>query len=330
MSTRTVRREGFLPFFRYSAGLLLMAATSAAGAQFISPADSDGIRFGESRTRRYQVGVILTATGGPCRGLFATVPVPTDWPEQDVRIVDEDITPEVRDVAYRSLSGGVKQMLVDIPRLNRGVEARALVTFEVHRRQILPPDEPSQWTLPQRISRDLRPFLGPSPYIESRHSRIRALARELFNESEATDWQRVESVYDYVREAVQYREGPLKGAVQALNDGYGDCEELTSLFIAICRAAGVPARTVWIPGHCYPEFYLVDNNGAGRWFPCQVAGDRAFGEMTEDRPVLQKGDNFRVPEKPRDRQRYVAEFLRGLPGQPGARPRVKFVRELLP
>jgi len=310
-------------------GLLLTVSPSAALGQFTSPADSDGVRFGESRTRRYQVGVIVTATGGPCRGLFATVPVPTDWPEQDVRIVDEDLSPEVRDVRYRSLNGGVKQMLIDIPQLALGVEARALVTFEVQRRQILPPNDPSVWTVPKRVGRDLRPFLAPSPYIESRHSRIRTLAREFFDE-EAGDWQRVEAVYDYVREAVQYREGPLKGAVQALKDGYGDCEELTSLFIAICRAAGVPARTVWIPGHCYPEFYLEGRDGVGQWFPCQAAGDRAFGQMAEDRPVLQKGDNFRVPEKPRDRQRYVAEFLRGLPGQPGARPRVTFVRELLP
>lgn len=310
-------------------GLCLILTTSAAPAQFTSPADPAGVRFGEGRTRRYQVGVIVTATGGPCRGLFATVPVPTDWPEQDVRIVEEAISPEVRDLRYRSLNGGVKQMLVDIPQLARGVEARALVTFEVHRRQILPPTDPSAWTVPARVTRDLRPFLGPSPYIESRHGRIRTLARELFD-GEATDWQRVEAAYDYVREAVQYREGPLKGAAQALKDGYGDCEELTSLFVAICRAAGVPARTVWIPGHCYPEFYLEDGHGVGQWFPCQAAGDRAFGEMAEDRPVLQKGDNFRVPEKPRDRQRYVAEFLRGLPGQPGARPRVTFVRELVP
>ena len=43
----------------------------------------------------------------------------------------------------------------------------------------------------------------------------------------------------------------------ALRDGTGDCEELSSLFIALCRAHGIPARTVWVPDHCYPEFYLA-------------------------------------------------------------------------
>ena len=40
-------------------------------------------------------------------------------------------------------------------------------------------------------------------------------------------------------------------------------------------------------------------------------------------PVLQKGDNFRPPHNPRDRQRYLAEHLTGT----GGRPKARFVRE---
>ena len=47
------------------------------------------------------------------------------------------------------------------------------------------------------------------------------------------------------------------------------------------------------------------------------------------RPILQKGDNFKVPEK-KERQRYVAEFLRGNNRRGGGRPVVTFVREALP
>ena len=66
---------------------------------------------------------------------------------------------------------------------------------------------------------------------------------------------------------------------------------MSSLFVAICRADGIPARLVRVPGHCYPEFYLLDRDGKGRWFPCQAAGTRAFGGMPDPRPILQKGDN---------------------------------------
>jgi hypothetical protein len=132
-----------------------------------------------------------------------------------------------------------------------------------------------------------------------------------------------------VRENVQYQEvspeanerdkSPLKGAFAALKDKTGDCEELTSLFIAICRASDIPARTVHVQGHCYPEFYLQDDEGQGHWFPCQAAGSEAFGGIPEHRPIWQKGDNFRAPERPREAQRYVAE----------GKPRVKFVRKQL-
>jgi transglutaminase-like putative cysteine protease len=174
-----------------------------------------------------------------------------------------------------------------------------------------------------RPDKEVKIYLGPSPSIESRHKQIRALADEL-TDPELSDWEQIERFYDYVRENVTYKNGTLKGALQALRDGDGDCEELTSLFIALCRAHGVPARTVWVPDHCYPEFYLVDENEEGHWLPCQAAGDRAFGTIPELRPILQKGDNFKVPEK-KGRQRYVAEFLTGKGG--GGKPRVRFIRD---
>ena len=96
------------------------------------------------------------------------------------------------------------------------------------------------------------------------------------------------------------------------------------MFIALCRAVDIPARTVWVPEHCYPEFYLVDDKGEGHWFPCQVAGSRAFGEMPDTKPILAKGDNFRPPWNLRDHQRYLAEWAQATGG---GRPRVKFVRE---
>ena len=123
-------------------------------------------------------------------------------------------------------------------------------------------------------------------------------------------WERTAAIFDWVRENVKYEFAEqIKPAVAALKDGQGDCEELSSLFIAICRASKIPARAVWVPGHTYPEFYLVDDRGQGHWFPCQAAGaKREFGSMSEDRPILQKGDNFLVPEE-RGPQRYVKQFL---------------------
>ena len=116
-------------------------------------------------------------------------------------------------------------------------------------------------------------------------------------------------------------------ALDALKQGTGDCEGMTSLFIALCRAGDIPSRTVWVQGHCYPEFYLEDDKGEGHWFPCQAARSSVkFGGIVEDRPVLQKGDNFKPLNGKGERQRYLAEFLTG--AETGGKPHVA-IRELL-
>lgn len=309
----------------FVAALLLVTPVSRlSGAPNELP--SNGIQLGQSQRQRWKIGVTVTATS-PCFGILSTIPVPTDWPEQTVEIDEEDISPNISRVNYRELDG-VKQMVVTIRSLNAGETASALVTFEVDKSTILAPADPRQFRVAKSPPREIRQYLGTSPYIESRHSRIRDLARELSGEN-LEAWERVEAIYDWVRDNIEYRNGSLKGALAALRDGNGDCEELTSLFIALCRANDIPARTVWIPGHCYPEFYLEDGQGVGHWFPCQAAGSREFGGMADFKPILQKGDNFQVPERGRERQRYVAEFLTGKKIQ-GTPPRVKFVRELLP
>ena len=310
---------------------VLLAAVAGGGpsrAQFIETGPGKagaGPTLGDVRTQRYRVGVVVTAAAGPCRGIYATLPVPDEWPEQKVRIVKEDVSPGVRGPSYRSLPGGVKQMVVEIPELAAGTQARAIVTFELERAALVAPVDTTALRIPEKPDRELKAFLGPSPYIETRHPRIVKLAKATAAGLEG--WKKVEALYDVVREKVEYRNGTLKGAARALADGWGDCEELTCLFVALARVEGIPARTVWVEGHCYPEFYLVDAEGNGWWFPCQAAGTRAFGGMPDQLPILQKGDDFRDPDRPGKSLRYMSEFVRGSAVDGGPPPEVTWVRE---
>ncbi|HZZ72284.1 MAG TPA: transglutaminase-like domain-containing protein [Pirellulales bacterium] len=314
-----VRRLLALAFF-------LVAQTACA--QFGDKVDTHGARNDKAATQKIKIGIVVTAVGGPVAGLVGTAPVPFDWPEQTVKVDKEDLSPGVQKIEYKTLNSGVKQMIIHIPTLPAGQEAHALVTFEVTRYSQLPPSDTSLLSIPKKVDREMGLFLGPSPFIESRNQKIIDLAKATIADKQ-TDWEKVEAIYDKVREKVVYKEGPLKGALKGLIDGTGDCEEITSLFIAMCRADNIPARSVWVDGHCYPEFYLVDGEGKGYWIPCQSAGSRAFGGIPEHRPILQKGDNFMDPMRPNERLRYVSEFVRGASHKGGGQPHVKFVRELV-
>jgi len=298
--------------------------------------DHSAPRYGDPQTFRFRVGAEITARNGACRGIVAMMSVPLDCPEQSVTIVSEDFSPEVAEVAYRPVTGGeVKQMLISVPHLAAGATARAILTVEVSTRTILPPERTDELKIPnpKKIPRALRMYTVASPYIETNHARIRALSQEIMKEAEVagatSDWEKIEAIYDAVLKKIEYVEGPDKGAVEALRDAQADCQGRSAVFVAVCRNSKIPARMVWVHGHVYPEFYLEYEEGKGHWYPCESAGSRAFGEMPLARTVMQKGDNFRVPER-KEKLRYASDFLIGLPTPGGGKPKAKFIREIEP
>jgi len=286
--------------------------------------ETAGNRSGEPRVHRYLVGMTVRAQGGDCQQIVSTIPVPGDWPEQQVSIVDEDFSHHVQNVQYGKSPNGTEFMQISIPYLPNGDMAKALVTYEITRHPPTRPDSPATLHKPKNVPRNVRPFLGASPLIEVRNGTIRRWSKTI----EWTDdsaWTSVEAVHDAVREKVTFQQGKLKGAARTLKQGHGNHEDITSLFIAICRIHGIPARTVWVPDQCYAEFYLHDDQDQGQWYPCQLTGEAKFGTIRHLGPVLQKGDNFKVSGR-RKAVRFVPETLSGA-GQ--GQPQVNFVRQLM-
>ncbi len=312
--------------------LLVLASTAPASAQTLAGrADSaEGEDTQNMVTQKWRIGLAVEATGAPVTGVVGTVTVPTDWPEQQVRLVSENVTRGAR-VKYQNVAGAAQQMVMTVPGIRAGSEAEAVMTYEI-RIGWPPPGDTTKYKVPElkRLDRELRQYLSPSPLIESDDPQIRAIAERVGKDAEDA-WSQVEAVYDWGREKVRYDKGsPLKGALAALRDGNGDCDELSALFIAVCRAQGVPARSVRVPGHVYAEFYLVDKEGKGRWFPCENAGARSFGTLRAPKPILQKGDAIRA-RNPQTRRmqvyRFLPENLVVRSFQPGSEPKLKLICE---
>ncbi|MCM2374121.1 transglutaminase-like domain-containing protein [Aporhodopirellula aestuarii] len=306
------------------------AQTGSAVSDSAATENSHEPTYSESKSFDWQFGMTLRTPVTFTNGL-ATFPIPMDWPEQTVTIGTRDVSQQVSHLQVRDLPGGARQVVVGIARMTANSSLNVLLNYRIEKRNIIAPTDTGSLVIPTRAPREMRSYLGTSPMIDSTHTLIRSLSRQLASEAEGDEsaWQTVRRIYDCVREKVAYTEGPIRNASEALKDGKGDCEDMTSLFVALCRNAQIPARMVWIPGHCYPEFYLERDGGgndSGCWYPCQAAGTEQFGEMQEERPILQKGDRFKVPEQ-RQIVRYVSEFFRCDRLGKGS-PRIDFVREL--
>jgi hypothetical protein len=345
-------REGSMARRRY----LLLAAIGALFVSFTAadeptdnPADKPAEAAApavESRTQKWEFGISVRAVGGPCAGLLGTFPVPTDWPEQQVKVAGEEISPFVQRHNYRAIEG-LKQMVFEVPQLTAGNTAECFIMFEITKKAQVPPKDTANLVIPKDPPREVKRYLNPSPLIETTNAKVRSLARELPTGKE-TAWEQVQAILAGVRERVQYEQDPknvFKGAIGALRDGKADREDMTAAFVAICRAAKIPARMVWALDYCYAEFYLEekesdvkadtddkaaktkkgakDKGPKGAWYPCVVHEQSELGACADLRPIIEKGDNFKVPED-KSVQRFVKEFLTGKGG--GGKPAVEFRR----
>ncbi len=86
--------------------------------------------------------------------------------------------------------------------------------------------------------------LAAATKIEAAAPEIIALAQSLTGGKD-TVLAKIDSIFDYTHNAIRYdANSPARnqGALAALSNGAGVCEEYASLFVALCRATGIPAR----------------------------------------------------------------------------------------
>ena len=118
-------------------------------------------------------------------------------------------------------------------------------------------------------------YLLPEPLVESDDPAIRAEAARAVGPAR-TPREKTERLVRHVHAIIEKRPTmSLPSATEVLRTRVGDCNEHTVLFVALARAAGVPARTavglVYLYGafhyHAWAEVYLEGPAGQGFWLP---------------------------------------------------------------
>jgi len=132
----------------------------------------------------------------------------------------------------------------------------------------------------------LEEFLKSENFIDKENPALVAAAKKIKGES---DIDKVRNIYKYVIDNLDYSVLSIEdlGAVAALERKKGDCTEYSDLFVALCRAKGIPARVVTgytarfdgiSPKHHWAEVYLKKFG----WVPF----DASWGDVKE--PVTRK------------------------------------------
>ncbi len=84
---------------------------------------------------------------------------------------------------------------------------------------------------------------------------------------------KLRAIYDYMVKNFRYegeRSGTPKSAVQTWNDGEGDCDELSFVFVSIARSIGIPA---WVE---YGLLYNGNELGAHAWIGTVVPTEKTL------------------------------------------------------
>jgi transglutaminase-like putative cysteine protease len=136
---------------------------------------------------------------------------------------------------------------------------------------------------------DLDQFLTPTAYFDADHALVRATADTLV-QGAASDTERIGRIYYYVRDlpydvlaSFRYLARGQHHASDVIGHGVAFCMGKASAFVALSRAAGVPARiafeTLDSPGKEFlsPEVRALWGGRAGRPLPWHSLGEAYLG-----------------------------------------------------
>ncbi|HEY2988111.1 MAG TPA: transglutaminase-like domain-containing protein [Candidatus Binatia bacterium] len=166
-------------------------------------------------------------------------------------------------------------------------------------------DNVHSYALPARGQR-FASYLQPTPFLQSDHPRIRAVARSIVGaESDAV--KAAARIKDWVyRELAKEPTVSIPNALEVLRTKKGDCNEHAVLFNALARAAGIPAKTavgvVYLRGafyyHAWSEVWLgewVSLDPVLNQFPADATHVKFLeGEIDRQVDILQLIGNLKI------------------------------------
>jgi hypothetical protein len=161
---------------------------------------------------------------------------------------------------------------------------------------------------------DKQEWVSPSVFIDSDHEVLVAKAREL-TDGVSGDIEKAKRIQTYVVGHVYlkiYFDASHDKASLTNELGYGTCMNSSRLFVALCRAVNIPARTVWgvvnahddIGGYTNHHQWAEMLDESGFWHPMDFGyttyfdlNDITYTDLlyaAEENIIIQNRDNYHI------------------------------------
>jgi transglutaminase-like putative cysteine protease/sugar lactone lactonase YvrE len=199
-------------------------------------------RRSEARTMAWEIVQEFRNYGpGEVLNLEVFMAIPENLPNQDI-LGEIRYSPQPR--GFVTDRWGQRFARFVFPVLSAGAQVRAKVKVQVrhHRNEI--------FIFPERVGDlkeipgELKKFQADGFKYDLNHPLIKEAVEEAVGGENRPYWI-MRRIVKYIDDRIEYNLKPLGGwnpAPTVLKRGTGSCSEYTFLFIALCRAAGLPAR----------------------------------------------------------------------------------------
>jgi len=274
------------------------------------------------------------------KDLKVWIPIPREWDSQKaVRIISAEPEPHAK---YIDPEYGNPMLFWDFGRMSEQVTYRANIKFRLESYDVSVEVDPNLVGPYDKVSREYRLYTR-STHTISITPKIREMAQEAVGDEE-NPYLQAERIFKFVRRKVRYKlnrlergvstEDLLNFRIKDENTGEeyyeGACDQQSTLFIALCRAVLIPARSVvgfvgWNPwskeqdlklfgpreleispdGLAGTQHYLPRDEDViphiwaelyipdYGWIPVDVTGG-SFGHFRKERVIMSKGRDVRI------------------------------------
>ena len=177
-----------------------------------------------------------------------------------------------------------------------------------------PPYEIPKYNKKMSFCNSKETYLRSTRLCKSTDEKIIAMANKLGSYN-LSSREYAEAAFEFVYRSIKLRFASIRGAAETLKTGYGSCYDQSSLFIALCRSAGVPARyRIYRLEGYQPSFrqvieeenetQLIDGLAVlasvavltevevdGRWIECDVVTSPELSAASNT-PLIRFGEDF--------------------------------------